>query len=427
MNLRTLCSGLLVGTFGVSSPAWARPDETRGFPLGEKSRIHTSLDLGVGYDSNPDSRDAASTVDDWKAHFLPALEIDVPGTSISFNSRAQLTVQQTFGTNAGGPAQTLFGGSLSLGLTAGGSDSVVGFEVQESLIRTPTFAGQVDVGSIGADEASLVQWYNRGDANLVLRPGGGALEFRLGYGNELRIFDLSSEAQKHQAQFEAKLRFLPKTAVVFRADFGFYSEVGYTEPGQASSDDPVYRGNPYNISIGLLGQVTTAISAIARVGFGDTLAYAADEDFFGASNEGSIRSVIANLRLQYTFGNGSNFALGYDRAMKNAIAVGGGYASDAPYAKVEILVGDRFTFGALGRLDFRTFGGTSDATSTVISADVRADYWFFDFLRGGVAYQLLSTSGEGNVPGSGVGSVPVLAPLREAVRHQILLTTGLYY
>ena len=343
----------------------------------------------------------------------------MPGTSISFNSRAQLTVQQTFGTNAAKAADTYFGGSLSLGLTAGGSDSVVGFEVQESLIRTPTFAGQVDVGSIGADEASLVQWYNRGDANLVLRPGGGALEFRLGYGNELRIFDLSSEAQKHQAQFEAKLRFLPKTAAVFRADFGFYSEVG------ARADDPVYRGNPYNISIGLLGQVTTAISAIARVGFGDTLAYAAGEDFFGASNEGSIRSVIANLRLQYTFGNGSNFALGYDRAMKNAIAVGGGYASDAPYAKVEILVGDRFTFGALGRLDFRTFGGTSDATSTVVSADVRADYWFFDFLRGGVAYQLLSTSGDGNV--AGPGSTLTLAPLREAVRHQIMLTTGLYY
>lgn len=420
MNLRTLCSGLLVGTFGVSSTAWARPDETRGFPLGEKSRIHTSLDLGVGFDSNPDSRDAANTVEDWKAHFLPALEIDVPGSSISLNGRAQLTVQQTFGTNAAKPADTYFGGSLGLGLTAGGSDSVVGFELQESLIRTPTFAGQVDIGSIGADEASLVQWYNRGDANLVLRPGGGALEFRLGYGNELRIFDLSSEAQKHQAQFEAKLRFLPKTAAVFRADFGFYSEIG------ARAEDPVYRGNPYNISIGLLGQVTTAISAIARVGFGDTLAYAANEDFFGTTNDGNIRSVIANLRLQYTFGNGSNFAIGYDRAMKNAIAVGGGYASDAPYAKVEILVGDRFTFGALGRLDFRTFGGTADATSTVISADVRADYWFFDFLRGGVAYQLLSTSGDGNVPGA-VGGPLVEAPLREAVRHQIMLTTGFYY
>ena len=66
---------------------------------------------------------------------------------------------------------------------------------------------------------------------------------------------------------------------MFRADFGFYSEVG------ARAEDPIYRGNPYNISIGLLGQVTTAISAIARVGFGDTLAYAAGQDFFGTTND----------------------------------------------------------------------------------------------------------------------------------------------
>lgn len=414
MFFRTLRTGLALASMLGAAPAWARPDETRGFPLGEKSRIHTSLDMGVGYDSNPGSVAANATVDDWKAHFLPAVSLTVPGSNVSLDGRAQLSVEQYFGTNPGKAADTFFGGSLQLSFKAGSAESPVAFELTESLVRTPNFVGAADggLGAVGAEEIGLTQWYNRGEAKVVLRPGGGALEFRLGYGNELRLFDQAAEAQKHLALLEAKLRFLPKTAAVFNANFGFYSEIG-------DDGSNAFRGNPYNISVGLLGQITTAISAVAKIGFGDTLAYAAGQDFFGTANDTNIRSVIANLRVQYTFGNGSNVAVGYDRTMRNAIAVGGGYASDAPYAKLEVLVGDRFTFGALGRLEFRTFGGTSDVTGTVVSTDLRADYWFFDFLRGGVAYQLLVTDGEGVFAGN--------EPPPEAVRHQVLLTTGLYY
>lgn len=416
MNVRTICTGLVVVSVGGASPALARPEETRGFPLGEKSRIHTSLDMGVGYDTNSLSREDTGAVEDWKAHFLPAVTIDVPGSSFTFNGRAQLTVEQYFGTQTGQDADTYFGGSIQLGMTAGGAESVVGFELQESLIRTPSFFGAAEegLGALGAEEIGIIQWYNRGQANVVLRPGGGALEFRLGYGNELRLFDEASQAEKHMALFEAKLRFLPKTAAVFNANFGFYSE---DAPG---ASDAAFRGNPYNISVGLLGQITTSISAIAKVGFGDTLAYNRGEDYFGTTSEANIRSLIATLRLQYTFGNGSNIAIGYDRTVRNAISIGGGYASDSPYAKLELLIGDRFTFGALGRAEFRTFGGTTDETARVISADVRADYWFFDFLRAGVAYQLLSTDGDVTGPNGDL--------LRgDATRHQVLLTTGLYY
>lgn len=415
MNVRTLISGLGIASALVAGPALARPDETRGFPLGEKSRIHTALDMGVGYDSNPVSAPSAAVVDDWKAHFLPSVSVDVPGSSVSLTGRAQLTIEQFFGTNSGKAADTYFGGQLALSFSAGSDESVVGLEVRESLIRTPTFVGAADggIGALGAEQIGLVQWYNRGEANIVLRPGGGALEFRLGYGNELRLFDSSSEAQKHMAKLQAKLRFLPKTAAVFDADFGFYSELSGGNTGD------VYRGNPFNISVGLLGQLTTAISVIARIGFGDTLSYQQNQDFFGTANEGSIRSLIANARVQYTFGNGSSVALGYDRTVRNAIAVGGGFVSDSPYAKIEILVGDRFTFSTVGRLEFRTFGGTNDVTGQVYSADVRADYWFFDFLRGGAAYQVLATDGAGTFGGN--------TPVPVAARHQILLTTGLYY
>lgn len=393
----------------AASPAFARPEATGGFPLGEKSRVHTMLDLGLGYDSNPGALPSGVSLDDWKAQILPAIAVSVPGSNVTLDARAQLAIETYFGTAAGGQSDAFVGGNLSIGFTAGGDDSVVGFELVESLLRTPNFVQveQDGLGTVGADEISFLQWYNRGEANVVLRPGGGALEFRLGYGNELRLFDELAQSQRHVALLEAKLRFLPKTAVAFNADLGFYS------------DTAGFRSNPYNLSVALLGQITEGLAVVARLGYGDTLSYLEGESFFGATADTSIRSIIVSLRAEYTFSNGTSLTAGYERQMKQAIGVGFGYASDSPYIKAEILVGDRFSLATLGRMEIRTFAGPGDAGSRVFIADARADYWFFDFLRGGLAYQLLHTDSE-LAPLGG-------AALPAATRHQVLLTTGLYY
>jgi len=393
----------------AASPAFARPEATGGFPLGEKSRVHTMLDLGVGYDSNRASNGAGTRIDDWRAQFLPAISVNVPGSSITLDALAQLSIQTYFGTNALLASDAFVGGNVNISFTAGGGDSVVGFELTEGLFRTPSFLSvdQEGIGTIGVEEISFLQWYNRTEANMVLRPGGGALEFRIGYGNELRLFDELAEAQKHQALFEAKLRFLPKTAITFNADLGFYSE------------DKDYKANPYNLTVGLLGQVTQGLTTVVKVGYGDTLTYLRGESFFGATSPNNIRSVIVTLRLEYTFDSGTSLTAGYDRVMRQAIGVGTGYAVDAPYLKAQVEIGERFTLAALGRIEFRTFAGPADRSSKVYIADLRADYWFFDFLRGGVAYQMLSQDSD--------AGVVIGAPLPEATRHQVLLTMGLYY
>src|SRR5438045_3817168 len=61
-----------------------------GFPIGEKSRIHTALDLGVAYDTNPDrftssEMNAGNPGGDWKAVIRPGLNIVVPGKTLSAN------------------------------------------------------------------------------------------------------------------------------------------------------------------------------------------------------------------------------------------------------------------------------------------------------------------------------------------------------
>jgi len=171
--------------------------------------------------------------------------------------------------------------------------------------------------------------------------------------------------------------------------------------------------------VALLGQITQGLTTVVRLGYGDTLTYLKGESFFGKTSDSSLRSVIVDLRLEYTFAGGSALTAGYDRQMKQAIAVGTAYASDSPYLKAEIAIGDRFSLSAFGRAEFRTFAGPATASSRVFSVDVRADYWFFDFLRGGVAYQVYSTDSD----------LALLrgAPLPGSTRHQVLLTTGLYY
>src|SRR5688572_12033535 len=82
-------------------PASARAQTTGvGFPIGEKSRIHTHLDLGVGFDSNPERVDAAveGSFSDWKALIRPGLMIEAPGSAFNFDMRAQLSINQYFGT-----------------------------------------------------------------------------------------------------------------------------------------------------------------------------------------------------------------------------------------------------------------------------------------------------------------------------------------
>src|SRR5262245_48965461 len=119
-----------------------------GFPVGEKSRVHTNLDVGVGYDSNPLRLSTESgNLPDWKALIRPGLLVNVPGSSLQFDMRTQLTISQFFGTG-GKEAETKFGTLIGAKLRAGQRDSVVGFALDETLVRTPT---QIDdLGSFAA-------------------------------------------------------------------------------------------------------------------------------------------------------------------------------------------------------------------------------------------------------------------------------------
>jgi hypothetical protein len=374
----------------------------KGFPIGEKSRVHTNLDLGVVFDTNPDR--FTNEVSDWRMTVRPGLAVNVPGEHIEFNLGGKVAVDYYFGTGTQ-IDRGFVGGDVGLDFRAGSQKSVIGLEVSDHMTRTPSFFA--NVGTVGAAERRFRQWYNVGNANLVLRPGGGALEVRLGYSNRLSLYDDLPQSQRHGVAFETLWKFFPKTALVFNADLSFFSA-----ENQAGALDTL-RSSPYNITLGLRGQLTQRLTAELAAGLGDSLTW--NTDFFSDLATTNQRTVIARVMLAYAIFDSSEIAAGYDRTIVPIIQLNS-YSVDSPYLRLKVGIGPRLNFQALGRYEFRNY--QTDRSAHLIIGDVRAEYWFFDFLNASLAYQLMFQD---------PSATTSAAVLDDFSRHQVLFTVGFRY
>lgn len=379
-----------------------------GFPIGEKSRVHTHLDVGVGFDSNPDRTDDAATVaSDWKALIRPGLAVAVPGSSFSLDLKTQLTINQYFGTSTS-PTDTTFGLMVGAALSAGSRTSVVAFKLDDQLVRTPAYLD--DAGTIAAEERLFKAWSNRGTAALILRPGGGALEFNLGYTNLITGFDNTLPfSQRHGALLEAKLRFLPKTAAVFHADFSYFT----TDEAATTAD-----ATPYNVTLGLIGQITPRLSTHLALGFGDTLTWV---DGVGSEvSDNNERNLIATAELTFDINESSRLAAGYRRQVQPVILLDN-FRRDAFFARAVVGLGARLAITLYGQYELRDYtGGLSDAQ--LLTGDARLDYWFFEFLSAAANYRILMQNGEDQVAGMSDNRL-----LLNYTRHEFFVIAGLHY
>ena len=118
----------LIGAFVGAAPLLAGAQDFgtgTGFPIGDKSRIHTGLDLGVAFDSNSLRLDNANNQDgqkaDWKGIIRPSIGVSVPGTSLTLDLLGQVSIMRYFAT--GGLDQdafndTTFGGDVTAKLVS---------------------------------------------------------------------------------------------------------------------------------------------------------------------------------------------------------------------------------------------------------------------------------------------------------------------
>jgi hypothetical protein len=402
----------------VATPLSARAQSHGiGFPIGDKSRVHTNLDVGVGYDSNSlRLSEENGNREDWKALIRPGLMVNVPGSSLQFDLRAQLTISQFFGVATNNP-ETEFGALIGAKLRAGQKDSVVGFELDETLVRTP--AQIDDLGSFAASERRFKEWANRARAVIELRPGGGALEFDVGYQNELSFFQGESlpDSQSHGAVFEAKLRFLPKTAVLFHSDIMFFDATGReSEDGRGT-----LKSSPLNLTIGLVGQVTSRLTTDLEVGYGDTFTVEEGSSFFSNIAESRTGTIIGRAELTYDILESSRITVGFRRQVKPVILLNS-YASNTPYLRFILGVGARLAFGLYGSYEWRDFG-TFDSAAQLLIGDARVDYWFFEFLTASINYRVIRQDA------TVVASIPanLAEQLEDYTRHETMLMIGLRY
>ncbi|MBI2377626.1 MAG: hypothetical protein HYV07_26730 [Deltaproteobacteria bacterium] len=383
----------------VASVAHAQMEtRTKGIPFGEKSSLHAGLDLGAGFDSNPDRLTSATP--DWKGTVRPRLSLSIPGEDIAVGLRGKVAIDHYFGIDRG-TSTSQIGGDLGASLRIG--KGPVSFDIKNGLTRTPTFFDEE--GTVAVDERRFKQWHNTGDALLKLAPGGGALELRLGYTLLLELYDDLPDAQQHGMHLSARLKFLPKTAAVFLSNLAFYS----------ADDRLARRAAPYNVMVGLHGQLTSKISAIADIGFGDALVF--DEGYFTSLTDTNLRTIVAHLDLRYSISRGIFVSGGYRRTVRPVIDLDA-YVSDTLSLRFGLPLGDRFSFRAFGSYQFRNFA-VGEREAQVLTADVRVAYWFYNWLNGSIAYQLLTqTRDEGD---------PTSLILEEYQRHQVRLFLGFRY
>ena len=388
-----------------------------GFPLGEKSRVHTGLDMLVGFDSNSRRYDSAENpnpdgqLSDWKGIIRPSLGVNVPGSSVELDLLGQVSIMRYFGTGSEAP-DTVFGGNLTTKLRLGSKDSFLGFLIENQFVRTPVFLDEP--GTVASDERRFPLWHDRGKAVFTLRPGGRALEFDVGYQLLLNGYDDLPVGTTHSGLFEARWKFLPKTAFLFHADVGYFKPTNQTNITTAS-------GTPINVYLGAIGQVTNRLDAEITLGYGDTL-----------SSEGgnfTTRGPIGNLIATYNFNDSTKLSLGYRRQVMSQVVVNS-YSADAPFAKFQLGLLGRLRFSLFGQYQYRKYARSLAAPDqeriavNVIIGDARVEYWFFAWLNASIVYRLQVQSPQGNTASVDPTGATFF---QDFTRHQAFLNVGLRY
>ena len=390
-----------------------------GFPVGEKSKLHAFAKSSFIFDSNPFRSDQALDVSDqadFRIVVRPGFEVEVPGRSVELKLRTAGAINYLAGLSSRGDSDVLFGLEGGVDLRVGSDESSVQLLIDDTLVRTPTLID--DPGSIGSDEIVFRNWSNSGKAGVVLRPGGRALEFEFAYLNKLFIYDNLDDGIQHGGMFEARYRFLPKTALVFHADFSGY-DPSLLSPNSAST----LRSTPLNILMSAIGQLTPRISAELGVGYGNTLTWTGD--FFSDREDATRETVIAVARAKYAFGPMGDVSLAYRRSV-DPVIIFDAQSSDAVELSTKVRAG-RLVAQGLVSYENRRYGGAVDdgvEGIDVIIGDIGADYYFFSFLSSGMKFRIIEQISDQSADPLDPTTAFVFG---EFTRYQFIASTNLRY
>ncbi len=335
-----------------------RYTEGIGYRVGD-FELHPGVAAEFGYDSNYFHRDAYDTasntppVGSLRLRITPSFSLSTIGAArrevtagtpppdVEFRGGISATYNEFFPVS-GPPGdfdlmrrQRTIGGNIDLALDIlprrPWSGSVYG-----SLMRSITAPQE------GAVTSEFIRLLPRAGAELIWTPGGGLLDWRIGYQFSGTFFESSRFTSlnniQNQIQTRGRWRFLPRTALLYDARFGFITYMNPAPGGKNGS-------HPLRTQIGINGLITPSFSLLALVGWGAS--------FYETATPEDFNSVIGQAELKwYITPNPSNdpsaaglalstLTVGFIRDFYDSFI--GTYAErDRGYANLSYFFGGRF-------------------------------------------------------------------------------------
>jgi hypothetical protein len=227
------------------------------------------------------------------------------------------------------------------------------------------FASYARVIYPNGGSADFNQSFTHDDVNVggefVTQPGGGTLDWHLGYQFRDTLFEDSPgvgfDNTTHELYTRGRWRFRPRTALIYDATLRFLS---YEHSDRAALQGLV-DSTPVRTRIGLNGLITDRFAALAIVGWGasfydtkvaaqpqyDSVVGQAELKWFLTASPGIAAASEVTLAL-------STISLGYTRDFSNSY-LGNFYGSDRGYLRFDYFFGGRALValtGGLGAIEY---------------------------------------------------------------------------
>ena len=363
--------------------------EGMGYEVGD-FELHPGLGAEFGYDSNYFRRSSAEDpVGSLRIRISPSFSIatlgpqrrgeDAPPPTVNFRADLAASYSEFIpvsGSDAGRQqmkSQRNIMGDLGLKL---------------DILPERIWSGRLEAGvtrsvmptNEGDTSASFNRDIPRFSGELIWAPGGGMLDWRLGYGFEGTFFEAGDftnlDVLRNTVTSRGRWRFIPRTALMFDMRAGFF-----VYPSQ----DVKINSYPLHARIGLNGLFTPWFGVLALVGYGTSFYQGAilgdTEDF---------DSVIAQAELKFYFtpvedadpmkaaADLSSLGAGFIRDFDDSY-IGSFLEKDRGYLKFSYLFGGEFLAaveGGVAAVRFppvRQYGQDSGWTDVSIDASVLAE------------------------------------------------------
>ena len=384
------CSALLASEARAQESTWLQDRQYRegaGIRAGD-FEIHPGVGAEFGYDSNYYMRHSdEDPIGSLRLRVSPHIAAATLGAqrrddgeqpSVNFRAELGATYNEFFPVHGGRndadvdsmSNQRNIGGNLLLNLDIAPGREWSGniYAGVERTIQATESGGLESFGSEGTFNRLMPQ----AGAELIWAPGSGMLDWRLGYeftGTFFEDGNLSGVNNfRNDIITRGRWRFLPRTALMYDARFGFI-----TYPDGASSSVNKTDSHPLRTRLGINGLVTPSFGVLGLVGWGSSFYTDDPQDF---------DSLLAQAELRWYFtpattddpgkvaATNSSIAVGFIRDFEDAY-IGTYLERDQGYVRFNYLFGGTFLLvikGAAGAVvypdqdapDFGNGGGWTD-------------------------------------------------------------------